>query len=76
MTEYNDYPFDVIAESVAKERAKGHTFHQKWTCRHCGSRQSMGEPNTLYRSGRCEECQGISVIDKCNFLVIINLGRK
>ena len=71
MTEYNDYPFEVIAESVAKHRAEGHTFHQKWTCRHCGSRQSMGEANTLYRSGRCEECKQVTIIEKCNFLLII-----
>ena len=71
----NDYPIEDIAASCLREIETGGTIHQKWTCGHCGVRQTMDEPNKLFRSGRCEECGQVTVISKCNFLLIRPLGR-
>jgi excinuclease UvrABC ATPase subunit len=84
MTEvkYNDFPIEEVVkqagERINEVRGEGHYayVHQKWTCRHCGSRQTMGEPNAFHRSGRCEECDGISIIDKCNYVFIIPGGNQ
>lgn len=68
---YNDYPIEDCATQAYEHVAKGGTIHQKWTCRHCGSRQTMEEPNKFFRSGRCEECGQITIIEKCNYLLHI-----
>ncbi len=34
----------------------GSQVFYKFTCAHCGSRQTFERPNTLYTSGICEEC--------------------
>jgi len=77
MKEFKDYPLDkVVTEVNARISAiiaGGGTayVHQKWTCRHCGSRQTMADRNTFHRSGRCEECNQITIIDKCNYLFVM-----
>src|SRR5262245_753169 len=67
---WNDYPIEDCARDANLVLAKGGNIHQKWTCLHCGSRQTMGEPNKFFKSGRCEECNNISVIFKCNYAAI------
>jgi len=67
---YNDYPLEDCVAQAEVIIGNGGRIHQKWTCRHCGARQSMGEPNVFYRSGRCEECNNISIIQKCNYVAI------
>lgn len=71
MQKYNDYPIQECLDTVEpKVNAGLWRFYQKWTCRHCGSRQTMGEPNVFFRSGTCEECGKVSPIDKCNYMLI------
>lgn len=70
---YNDYPIDECAEACEALIAKGHTIHQKWTCKHCGARQTMEEPNSFSRSGRCGECGQVTLISKCNYLAIMEM---
>ncbi|HEX9430275.1 MAG TPA: hypothetical protein VF944_07825 [Candidatus Bathyarchaeia archaeon] len=75
MVKYNDYPIQKVAEQAyEKVQTLGATVHQKWTCRHCGSRQTMETPNVFYKSGRCEECDKITIIEKCNYL--LHVGSK
>ncbi len=69
MQKYNDYPLDECVQAAEQLIADGADVHQKWTCRHCGARQTMGTANTFYRSGTCEACGGVTVISKCNYLV-------
>ena len=45
---------------IRRAREAGGTFFVKFTCLHCGSRQTIETPNTLHSSGRCEECNKIS----------------
>jgi transposase-like protein len=71
---YKDYPIDEVVAQVDQriEQAGGFAY-QKWTCQHCGSRQTMETKNVFHRSGRCEECDGITVIAKCNYIFIMGL---
>ena len=67
--EYNDYPIEECRQAADKLIAEGAVVHQKWTCSHCRSRQTMGTANTFYRSGICEACGGTTVIRGCNYMV-------
>ena len=64
-----DKPIEEIARLADEQIQKGFTIWQKWTCPNCGSRQTMSEPNLLYRSGRCHECEQINIITECGFML-------
>lgn len=70
--EFNDYPFDEVVDQAVVLILRGGTVHQKWTCCHCGSRQTMEEPNKFFRQGICEECRGTTDIRECNYLYIMS----
>jgi hypothetical protein len=71
MPDYKDYPIMQCAEQAEAAIDAGAAVFQKWTCQNCGSRQTMDEPNKFFTSGRCEECQQITQITKCNYMVIM-----
>jgi len=75
---YNDYPWEEIIPAVIELVKEGHDVYQKWTCEHCGSRQSMDEANKFYTEGMCEECKKITNIQKngCNYMLHIMLNNK
>jgi len=76
MTEdIKDYPLEECVKQADKLIANGATAYQKWSCNHCGARQTMTEPNTFYTSGKCEECKKITLIENCNYLLTFVLGR-
>jgi hypothetical protein len=60
---------------------RGATVHMKWSCVHCGSRQTFAEPNSVHiQGGRCEECNKVTDVLQderadTNFLAIWG-GRK
>ena len=66
-----DYPLLEMAAEANKHVEAGSTVWQKWTCRHCGSRQTMEKENTFYRSGRCEECGQVTIIEKCGYTLLM-----
>jgi hypothetical protein len=68
--EYHDYPLEEIAKAFDEHSKKGAQCFQKWTCAHCGARQTMPNPNVLYTHGNCEECQKQTDIriKGCNYL--------
>jgi hypothetical protein len=70
MLKFNDYPIDECARAAERLIADGVDVFQKWTCRHCHARQTMSTPNTFFRSGICEACDGVTVISKCNYMLI------
>lgn len=82
MIEVNDYPLETVVAEVNMRLhdlmiAGHHAFvHQKWTCRHCGARQTMEEANSFHRSGRCEECDQYTVITQCNYTLVIEGGNR
>ena len=73
MTEARDFPFDETAAAAYKLHRAGHTIHQKWTCDHCGSRQTMSTPNQFYTHGECKACGQLTDIRRrgCNYLLIM-----
>jgi len=64
----DDRPIMEIAEMADKQIGKGFAIWQKWTCGHCGARQTMDVPNVLYTSGRCQECDEVTPIEVCGFM--------
>ena len=64
-----DRPVEEIAALADRMIQRGMTIWQKWTCQHCGSRQTMAEPNLLFRSGICQECGKQSTIEVCGFML-------
>ena len=74
---HRDYPIDEVIKELNERLAnmRGLAYaHQKWTCRHCHSRQTMAEANAFHRAGQCEECGQHTVIDKCNYVLVITGG--
>lgn len=69
-----DKPVEEIAKLADAQIQNGFTIWQKWTCSHCGSRQTMDTPNLLYRSGICQECGELSTIHVCGFMLANDLG--
>ena len=67
-----DHPFDKVVRSADKIIRFGAIVYQKFTCSHCGKRQTIDVPNTFYTSGSCEECYHITNIKEkgCNYLVV------
>jgi hypothetical protein len=64
-----DLPFTDLAAAVdqAIERHGGTQRCQvyvKFTCASCGARQTFDVPNTLYTSGRCEECGSVTSLEE------------
>lgn len=70
--EYNDYPIPECQKTADEMIAKGMTIFQKFTCQHCGSRQTMDVPNTFFSKGTCEECKKETNIEKrgCNYMAV------
>ena len=71
-----DHPFWDVAASAYAKMLDGATVHQKWTCEHCGARQTMETPNAFYKSGTCEECSRVTDIESrgCNFMLVYSFG--
>lgn len=69
----NNFPFYDAVQKAAEWLQKGATFHQKFTCENCGSRQTMSTPNKMYTTGQCEECGHVTDITKwgCNFMLVL-----
>ena len=49
----------------------GGTFWGKFTCGHCGSRQTFEEKNKLFTSGICEECEETTLLTKWGILTLL-----
>lgn len=73
--EGKNHPFLEVAATAAA-LPRGSAFHQKFTCGSCGSRQTMEQPNVMYKTGKCEECGALTdiVAAGCNLLVIIGIS--
>lgn len=73
-SEYKNFPVEEVMEKadwlIKNKNAK---IFFKFTCVHCGSRQTFDVPNTLYAEGKCEECGGITNIVEtgCNYLLVL-----
>ena len=60
----SDKTYEELLPIITEILEGGNTFWAKFTCGHCGSRQIFEEKNCLFTSGRCEECNGLTVLSK------------
>jgi hypothetical protein len=69
----SDFPFHTVASEAEKKMNDGFTIYQKFTCDHCGTRQTMAEPNSFFCTGKCERCGKITNIlaRGCNYIAMI-----
>ena len=65
-----DIPITECVLDCARLVRLGIEVHQKWTCSHCGTRQTMEKPNTMFYSGNCEQCGKLTSITECGYMVI------
>jgi transcription elongation factor Elf1 len=68
----SDHPLKDCVATAAPLIKSGAKVHQKFTCEHCGERQTMETPNRFYTKGTCEECGKMTDIEArgCNYVVI------
>lgn len=67
-----DHPLLETVKEANTVIDKGGTTFQKFTCSHCGSRQTMDVPDTFYEEGTCEACGGLTEIKECGMMVIFS----
>lgn len=58
--EATNYPLAELEISCEKILKGGGTFWMKFTCEHCGTRQTCEEKNKLFYFAHCEECSEIT----------------
>lgn len=66
-----DIPLMQAAHDANKHVMEGHDVYQKFTCAHCGARQTMEVPNAFYMQGKCEECSKITTIVECGYALVM-----
>ena len=71
---HEDLPLNEAAAFAAEKIQQGGTVFAKFTCAHCGARQTFETPNKIYLQGECEECNGITNISEWGFMVIYGRG--
>jgi hypothetical protein len=64
MDKYHDLPWDRLLEQAEATIKGGATLYQKFTCDHCGARQTMDVPNVFYTEGQCEKCSHITDLQR------------
>ena len=67
-----DGTFNEVFEEASAYLEIGATVYFRFTCEHCGSRQTFDTRNTLYETGKCEECGKITDLVKrgCGFMLL------
>jgi len=67
-----DHAFGEIAAACDLMIAQGRDIYQKFTCRGCGQRLTMEEPNRLYTHGTCDKCGAVTDIERqgCNYRLV------
>jgi hypothetical protein len=71
---YHDISILECERQAQRLIAEGGMVFQKFTCDHCGSRQTMPEPNKFYIGGNCEACGKPTDIARkgCGFALIMS----
>lgn len=67
----NLHPLLDCAQKAEGLIQRGGDVYQQFTCAQCGAKQTMNVKNTFFTSGTCEECGGLTDIQKdgCNYMV-------
>ena len=70
-------PFWDVASNARRKMMEGWTTYQQFNCGHCGTKQTMSDPNRFHKKGNCEECGKVTDIEKdgCNFMAVSGGGK-
>lgn len=70
-----DIPLDNAVSKAIEVIQSGGMVWQKFTCMHCGTRQTIETPNAFYTHGTCEECGKDTCIHKrgCGLMVAMSV---
>jgi predicted RNA-binding Zn-ribbon protein involved in translation (DUF1610 family) len=66
-----DQTFEELLPQCAELLSNGHTFWAKFTCQHCGARQTSDQKNVFHKSYICEECGGLSTPERYGLLIMM-----
>lgn len=66
-----DKPYEELHVWLNQILDSGGTFWGKFTCGHCGARQTFEEPNVLFAAGKCEECEQTTLLNKWGVVVLL-----
>jgi len=68
-----DHPFFEVAADAQEKMREGFTIHQQFTCRGCGARKTMVEPNLFFHRGTCEcGAETDLLASGCNYVAMIS----
>lgn len=63
-----------VIDSAERQIKNGAEIFFKWTCAHCGARETFEQKNTFYVEGECEECHQVTnlmtPVANVNFLLV------
>ena len=67
-----DHPYYAALRRAEELMLAGNVVFQRWTCDHCGQRQTVSSPNAFYLTGWCERCQKSTDIRArgCNYMLL------
>jgi transcription elongation factor Elf1 len=72
MDEVKDVTLEEIIPMCANVLSKSQTFWIKFTCLHCGSRQTSDTPNVIHMAGyTCENCGKLTKPLKYGLVVMV-----
>ena len=64
---------EAMARASTLLRDKASEIYFKYTCEHCGERNTFNDPNTLWSEGECYSCGKISKVDRAGFMVVLDM---
>lgn len=68
--EHKDLPVPEALAKIEKLIGQGALCWVKFTCDHCGSRQTSDTPNTWATAGyTCEECGKLTIPERIGFML-------
>jgi len=73
LIEPEDKTYEELLPQCINLLENGHSFWAKFTCQHCGARQTSDTKNVFHASYSCEECGKISHPDKYGLMIMFNL---
>lgn len=64
------HPFYEVTAQANRLIREGADTYQQFNCAHCGVKQTMPDANVFHTKGKCEECGGVTDIERdgCNFM--------
>ena len=72
-TSANNYPIEECVREAEKILAKNPdkvSIYQKFTCENCKQRLTMPDANVFHNSGTCDQCGHVTLIRKCNYMIV------